>query len=151
MKIKSLPELMSEIKKEYDKDPYNWRYLRGRDSNNHISTFISHDDKKLWQVLSEWKNPVTPLGIGKLVKRKLDDEIQDLMKTGTNIPIHEVYPSDEKFLIALGLGKYSESSTEKVKELLTQDIQGYCTKVEKELNLELKRLLHKEQIFNHYL
>ena len=142
---------MSEIKGKYDKDPDNWRFLRGKDSQNHITTFIGHDDKELWQLKTEWKNPVTPLGIGKCVKRNLNDEIAELMKTGTDIPIHEIYPNKESFLIALGFGKYSQASTNKIRDILTQDIPGYNSKIEMELNLEFQKLLNKEQIFNHYL
>ncbi len=142
---------MSEIKREYDKDSYNWRILRSRDSQNHILTFIAHDDKKLWQLSTEWKNPVTPIGTGRCVKRNLNDELQALMRTGIDIPIHEIYPNDDNFLIALGLGKYSQSSTSKIRDILRQDIPGYTTKIERELNLEFQKILQKEQLFNHYL
>jgi hypothetical protein len=151
LKIKRLPELMLEIKREFDRDPYTWRILRGKDSNQHITTFIAHDDKKLWQLKTEWKNPVTPIGIGSCVKRNLDDEIQQLMSIGTDLPIHEIYPSKENFIIALGLGKYSQTSTNQIRELLHQDIPGYGKKIERELNIEFQKILHKEQLLHHYV
>ena len=151
MKVKHLPELMSEIKLEFDKDPYNWRILRGKDSREHTATFIAHDDQKLWQLKTEWKNPVTPVGIGKCVKRNLNDEIQEIMNTGTDLPIREIYPNNDNFIVALGLGKYSQKSTHKMSDLLRQDIPGYRSKIEKELNLEFQKILRNEQIFNHYV
>jgi hypothetical protein len=151
LKVKKLPELMTEIKCDYDKDPYNWRILRGKDSNQHMSTFIAHDDKKLWQLKTEWKNPVMPIGIGKCVKRNLNDEIQELMKTGTDLPIHEIYPDKDNFIIALGYGKYSLKSTNRIRDLLFQDVPGYKNKIEKELNLEFRKILSKEQLFKHYI
>jgi len=150
-KIKPLPELMSEVKQEYDKDPTNWRILRGKDENNHLITFIAHADKKLWQLKTEWKTPVRPIGIGKCVKRKLDDEIQGLLNTGTNLPIHEIYPNKENLIIALGFGKYSQNSINQLKELLKQDIPNYTSDIENKLNSEFKQLLKKEQLFNHYI
>lgn len=150
-KIKRLPELMSEVKQEYDKDPTNWRILRGKDKENHLVTFIAHADKELWQLKTEWKTPVRPIGIGKCVKRKLDDEIQGLLNKGTNLPIHEIYPNKENSIIALGFGKYSQDSTDQLKELLKQDISNYTSNIENKLNLEFKQLLKKEQLLNHYL
>ena len=151
LKVKKLPELMAEIKSEYDKDPYNWRILRGKDSNQHISTFIAHEDKKLWQLKTEWKNPVMPVGIGKCVKRNLNDEIHEIMKIGTDLPIHEIYPNKDNFIIALGYGKYSQTSTNQLRELLSQDVPGYKNSIEKELNFELRKILYKEQLLNHYI
>ena len=142
---------MLEIKSDYDKDPTNWHLLRGNDSQNHLTTFIAHDDKKLWQLKTVWKNPVTPLGLGKCVTRNLNDEICELMKKGNDIPIHEIYPNKDNFLIALGLGKYSKSSTDQLKEILHQDISNYTSKIEHELNLEFNKLIKKEQIFKHYI
>lgn len=151
MKVKKLPELMTEIKHEYNKDPYNWRVLRGKDPDQHITTFIAHSDKKLWQLKTEWKNPLTPIGIGECVKRNLNDEIEELMNTGCDLPIHEIYPIKKNSLIAFGLGKYSQSSTNQMKELLLQDIPGYGSKLEGEFDLELQKLLKREQLFNHYI
>ena len=142
---------MNEIKLEYDNDRYNWRFLRSKDSNNHLNTFISHDDKKLWQLKTEWKDPVTPIGFGQCVKRNLNSEITELMNTGMDIPIHEIYPNKKNILIALGFGKYSKSSTDNIRELLIDDIPGYTTKIEGELNIEFQKLLYKEQLFNHYI
>ena len=89
---------MSEIKTEYDKDPYNWRILRGKDSRQHINTFIAQDTKKLWQIKTELKNPIQPIGFGGLVKRNLNDEIGEIMSRGTDLPIHEVYPNNENLI-----------------------------------------------------
>lgn len=149
--MKNLPDLMSEIKREYDKDPYNWRVLRGKDPSNHTNTFISHEDKRLWQIKTELKNPVTPIGFGQCVKRNLNDEISELMNTGTDLPIHEIYPGKENLIIALGLGKYSKNSTNKIRDILLQDIPDYHKRIELEINSEFQKLLKKEQLFNHYI
>jgi hypothetical protein len=144
---------MSEIKLEFDADPYNWRILRGKDHNRYLHTFIAHDDKKLWQIKSEWKNPLTSIGIGCCVKRNLNDEISDLMSTGTSQPIHEIYPNDKEknLIIAFGMGKYSPDSITQITDLLHQDIPGYSKKIENEINFEFQKLLYKEQLLNHYL
>lgn len=151
MTVKKLSELIAEIKSDFDKDPNNWRVLRGKDTNLHHNTFIAHADKKLWQLKTEWKNPYTPLGVGTCVKRNLNDEIQQLFEQGTDIPISEIYPNKDNFIIALGLGKYSQSSTNQLGELLSQDVPGYGKKIVKEFNLEMQKILRKEQLFNHYL
>ena len=153
MKGKRLSELMAEIKIEFDSDPYNWRILRGKDQNQHLHTFIAHADKKLWQFKSEWKNPLSTIGVGCCVKRNLNDELQELMDTGTSQPIHEIYPNEREknLIIAFGMGKYSPESITQISDLLHQDIPGYETRVEKELNIEFRKLLYKEQLLNHYI
>jgi hypothetical protein len=149
MVLKPVSELMKEIIAEYNQDPLHWHMLRSKDSRNHINTFISHDNKKLWQLKTEWKTPMVPVGIGKCVKRNLNDEIQDLMQKGSDLPISEFYPNNNNVIITLGLGKYSKPSTDKISKIL-QDSAGYPRKVEKELNLELEKILKKEQLLDHY-
>jgi len=151
MKLKNISELMTDIKNEYDDDPLHWRILRGKDCHNLTTTFIAHDDKKLWQLNTELKNPMTPIGVGACVKRNLNDEIHQLLNTGTDLPIQEIYPNKTNFVVALGLGKYSQSSTELLKDILRQDNSHYSKKIEKEFNSELQKILKKEQLFNHYL
>ncbi len=151
MKVQRISELMTEVKIEYDKDPNNWRILRGKDKDQHINTFIAHDDKKLWQLKTEWKNPVVPLGVGKAVKRNLNDEIEELMSTGTDLLIHEMYPDSKNLIIALGIGKYSQQATDQLTDLLRQNRSSYAKNVEAEFNKELNKILREEQIYNHYI
>ena len=150
MKIKRESELMADIKGEYDKDKHNWRILRGKDSRQHINTYIAQDDKKLWQIKTELKNPLQPIGFGSLVKRNLNDEIGEIMNKGTDLPIHEVYPNNKNLIIAFGLGKYSQKSTNDLGKVL-RDTTGYNKKVEQNINTEFEKLLKKEQLFDHYI
>ncbi len=149
MVLKTVSELMKEIIADYNQDPLHWHILRSRDSKNHMDTFISHADQKLWQLKTEWKTPMMPIGIGKCVKRNLNDEIQELMEQGSDLPITEVYPNNENIIITLGLGKYSKPSTKQISKIL-QDSAGYPRKIEKEFNFELEKILKKEQLLNHY-
>lgn len=150
MQFKAVSELMKEIIIEYNKNPYDWHVLRSKDSRNHLKTFISHSDKKLWQLKTEWKSPVTPIGIGKCVKRNLNEEIEQLMQTGTDLPIQEIYPNKENSIIAFGLGKYSKNSTNEISQIL-HDTSGYTRKIEDNMNDELEKILKREQLLNHYL
>ena len=142
---------MTEIKSEYDDDPNNWRILRGKDIRRNTVTFIAHDNKKLWQLKTDWKNPVTQIGVGSCVKRNLNDEIQELMSSGTDLPIHEVYPSKDNFIIALGLGKYSQTSSNQLTDLLFQDVPGYAKDIDKKFNSELDKIFKKEQLYTNYI
>ena len=151
LKIKSVQDIMLEIKLKYDQDPEDWRILRGRDEYGHYDTYVAQGDKELWHMKTEWKNPVLPIGVGRAVKRNLNDEILKLMSTGTNLPIHELYPDSEKLIIALGIGKYSQESTTELTRLLRQNRPSYARKVEPELNLELNRIIHQEQLYKHYI
>ena len=147
MRIKSVEEIMLEIKLKFDEDPYEWRILRGRDKNGHYDTYIAKSDKELWHMKTEWKNPYTPLGVGAKVARRIDDEIDSVLNTGETLPISEIYPQRENFIIASGLGKYSPSSTAKIKGIISDKHD----KLETNLNKQLKELLDREGFYQSYI
>ena len=60
--MKTVEQIMFEIKKKYDKKPENWRVLRGRDKRGHYDTYILGCDS-LWYMKTEWKTPYQPIGV----------------------------------------------------------------------------------------
>ncbi len=147
MKIKTVEEIMLEIKQRYDQEPKAWRILRGRDQNGHYDTYVAQSDQDLWHVKSEWKNPYTQIGVGTKIARKIDDEIDGILSTGVTHPIHEIYPQRESFIIAIGLGKYSTDSTEKINNIVSDEHE----KLEFDLNTQLDKLLKKEGFYQSYI
>lgn len=146
MYIKSVNEIIAEIKKEYDEDPRNWRVLRGKDSKGHYDTYIS-GPKSLWQMKTEWKTPYRPVGVGVKVMGESNEIVKFIMDKGEYFPFGEIYPQiKNSAIIAVGFGKYSQKSTNQLKSVISSKQE----KLEKELNKSLDRLLEKEGLFKEF-
>lgn len=146
MQIKNIEEIIREIKKEYDKDKEGWEVLRGRDSRGHYDTYILGPNS-LYQMKTELKNPYKPIGVGSKILKSPDEEIRKNFK-GKPFPFSELYQHKEKAtIIALGIGKYSQSSSKKLKNIISTQQE----KLDAKLNKELQKLLDKEGMFKEYL
>lgn len=144
--MKTVEQIMFEIKKKYDKKPENWGVLRGRDKRGHYDTYVSGADS-LWHMKTEWKTPYQPIGVG----RKIDDfpeKVRHIVEEeGEYFPIGEIYPqAKNSALIAIGIGKYSPIATNSLKRIISgQDV------LEEKMNRELKKLLKKEEMMKEYI
>ena len=123
MNVKSIEEIMEDIRKEYESKKDGWQILRGRDSYGHYDTFIARDTNDLWHLKSEFKNPYRPIGVGRKVTSRLDDEFEDLLSKGEPLPIGEMYPRDSGVIFALGLGRFSTESTKEISGMLSSQQQ----------------------------
>ena len=144
--MKTVEQIMFEIKKKYDKKPSDWRVLRGRDKRGHYDTYVLGSDS-LWHMKTEWKTPYQPIGVG----RKIDDFPEKarhiIEEGGEYFPIGEIYPQPkDATLIAIGIGRYSPKSTSNLKRIISgQDA------LEGKMNKGLKKLLKKEEMMKEYV
>jgi len=144
--MKTVEQIMFEIKKKYDKKSENWSVLRGRDKRGHYDTYILGCDS-LWHMKTEWKTPYQPIGVG----RKIDDfpeKVRHIVEEeGEYFPIGEIYPqTKDAALIAIGIGKYSPDATNRLEKIVSgqKNLEG-------KLNKELNKLLKKEEIMKEYV
>lgn len=148
LKVKTINEIIREIKQEYDLSDTSWRVLRGRDENRHLDTFISNE-KSLWHLKTEMRNPYEPMGVGV----KLDDVHMDLvrvvMSQGELFPFQELYSQRDingPPIVALGLGMQSQNSVDKVKCLVSDKQKDVDTM----LTSSLEKLLKREGMFKEF-
>lgn len=142
MTTKSLAEIMEEIRRRYQrsrKEQQGWRMLAGTDQKGYSDLFFYGPKAGLWQIKGEFKSPYEMVGAGaRVVARRVDDEIRELMGQGHPIPFGILSPHPkhkDRIIIASGIGRYSES-TECLKELLPSGERG----VDLELRKKLDRL-----------
>ena len=96
---------------------------------------------------TELKNPYQPIGVGSKIMRSPDEDIRLKFK-GKPFPFSEIYPHQEKAaIIAIGIGKYSPSSSKNLKNIISSQQE----KLDVKLNRELNKLLDKEGMFKEYL
>ena len=96
---------------------------------------------------TELKNPYKPIGVGSKIMKNPDDDIRNKFE-GKPFPFSEIYPQKEKAsIIALGIGKYSPTSSKNLKGIISREQE----KLDSKLNKELRKLLDKEEMFKEYL
>jgi hypothetical protein len=144
--MKTVEQIMFEIKKKYDKKPENWSVLRGRDKKGHYDTYVLGSDS-LWHMKTELKTPYQPIGVGKKIDDFPEKARHIIENEGEYFPIGEIYPqAKDTALITVGIGRYSPKSTSSLKRIISnQDA------LEEKMNKGLKKLLKKEEIMKEYV
>jgi hypothetical protein len=142
MSVRSLAEIMEEMRKRYQRSKRGWRMLAGSDSRGYSDMFFYGPKAGLWQIKGELKSPYELVGTGaKIVARRVDDKIRELMERGRPVPFGLLSPHPERkdrVIIAGGVGAYSESLEE-----LKRALAGEGRRVDRELRLKLEELRRK--------
>lgn len=141
MQIRSLAEIMEEMRKHYKRCPKlrrKWRMLAGSDEHGFSDMFFHAPKVGLWQIKGELKSPYELVGAGsKIPARKVDDEIRALMERGAPMPFGFISPHPkhkDRAIVAAGLGRY-QTSTERLKE--------HFSSRERETDAGLRRRIEK--------
>jgi hypothetical protein len=131
-------EIIEEVKRTYDRKPYDWRVLTGRDQKGYTDIFLSQSST-LWQIKTEAINPYELVGFGTRVG-KIDEEIRrKTMEIGAQMLFEILSPQKKGIIITKGLQTVSSESTKGLKGALSQK----QAKLDMELRRELEDLLHK--------
>ncbi|HID60484.1 MAG TPA: hypothetical protein EYP46_01315 [Hadesarchaea archaeon] len=145
MSVRSLAEIMEEMRKRYKRYPElcrKWRVLAGSDEYGFSDLFFYAPKLGVWQIKGDLKSPYELVGAGARVSaRKVDDEIRKLMEKGTPMPFGLISPHPElkdRAIIAAGLGRYQET-TKQLKEHLTSRER----RVDAELRKRIEKLRHE--------
>ncbi len=141
MKVRSLAEIMEEMRKRYKSHPrlrQKWRVLAGSDEYGFSDLFFYAPKLGVWQIKGELKSPYELVGAGaKVAARKVDDEIRELMERGVPMPFGLISPHPthrDRAIIAAGLGRYQETTTR---------LKEYFSSREREVDAELRRKIEK--------
>ena len=147
MQIKTVEEIIFEIKERFDQEPLGWKMLRGRDRSGHYDTYIMNKEN-LWQLKTEFKNPYQPVGVGIKIADNPNEEIDFLMKVGDALPFGEIYPQRKSHpIFAVGVGRYSPKATSELKSI----ISSKHDELERNLSESLDKFLHREGLCKDYL
>lgn len=147
MEIRPVEEIIAEVKLNFDRDPMNWKMLRGRDRLGHYDTYIMNK-KSLWQLKTEFKNPYQPTGVGTKIMDNPTEEIEFLMEKGEALPFSEIYPQPmSNPIFAMGIGRFSPPAADTLKGI----ISSKQDELEKNLSVGLDKLLHREGLCKDYL
>jgi hypothetical protein len=141
LKIRSLAEIMEEMRKRYKRYPElrrKWRVLAGLDEHGFSDMFFYAPKVGLWQIKGELKSPYELVGAGtKIPARRIDDEIRKLMERGAPMPFGLISPHPkhkDRAIIAAGLGRYQDR---------TARLKEYFSSHERETDAELRKRVEK--------
>lgn len=141
MRIKSLAEIMEEMRRHYERRPRErrgWRVLGTKDQRGYADLFFYGPKAGLWQIKGELKSPYELMGAGvRIGVRRIDDEIRELMEHGRPLPFGMISPHPKRkdtAIIASGIGRYLESS-ERMRTMLSSK--------QRELDIKLRNKLEK--------
>jgi hypothetical protein len=145
MSVRSLAEIMEEMRRRYKRYPElrrKWRVLGGSDEYGFSDLFFYAPEIGIWQIKGELKSPYELVGAGaKIPARRIDDEVRRVMEEGAPMPFGLISPHPrlrDHAIIAAGLGRYQET-TSRLKGRFSSREQ----KIDAELRREIEKLRHR--------
>ncbi len=153
MAVRSLAEIMEEMRRRYKRHPKlrrKWRVLAGRDEYGFSDLFFYAPELGVWQIKGDLKSPYELVGVGaQIAARKVDDEIRELMEQGVPMPFGLISPHPklkDRAIVAAGLGRYQET-TKRLKEHFSSrertvdaELRQKIKKMRRELGLDIAYL-----------
>jgi hypothetical protein len=122
--VAPIRSVVKKMKKEYDRDPKDWRVLGSKDKDGNLDTIITKKPNSFW-LKSKQLSPFSALSMGSVV-RNLDKDIDEkvgkkmspndmLRFFGMVVPIKE-----NKNIIATGIENYSQEKGDYIKKLINE-------------------------------
>lgn len=122
--VASIQSVVKKMKKDYDKDPKDWRVIGAKDKHGNTDTFIAKKPNAYW-LKSKQLSPFSALSMGTIVK-KIDQEIDEQIgKTLTQEEMLRLFGmvvpiKADKSIIATGIEKYSQSHGDYLKKIISE-------------------------------
>jgi hypothetical protein len=120
--VAPIQSVIKKMKKDYDKDPVDWRVIGSKDNRGNYDTFLTKKPNAYW-LKSKQLSPFSALSMGTIV-RKIDQDIdeqvgkkltaEDMLRLfGMVVPIKK-----DKSVIAAGIEKFSQFHGDYLKEII---------------------------------
>lgn len=122
--VAPISSIIKKIKRDYDKNPKDWRVIGSSDERGNTDTFITKKPNAYW-LKSKQLSPYSALSMGTVVRnldRDIDERIgknmspNDMLRLfGMIVPIKR-----DQNIIASGIEKYSQEHGNHLKELIKE-------------------------------
>ena len=142
--VAPIKSVVKKLKKEYDKDPKDWRLVGSSDKHGNSDTFIVKKPNTYW-LKSKMLSPYSALSMGTVVKN-LDKEIDEiyggkklspndmLRFFGMMVPIKY-----DQNVIAAGIEKYSQQHGDYLKKIINEKHANLGYKMARRVDEEFTR------------
>ncbi|MFX0072868.1 MAG: hypothetical protein ACFFAO_17465 [Candidatus Hermodarchaeota archaeon] len=122
--VAPIKSVVKKMKKEYDKDPKDWRIIGSKDDQGNNDTFITKKPNAYW-LKSKQLSPYSALSMGTVIKnidRDIDEKVgqkmsaDDLLRLfGMVVPVKQ-----NQSVIAAGIEKYSQQHGDYLKKIVAE-------------------------------
>jgi len=122
LKVKPVSSVVKKMKKEYDKNPKDWRVIGSRDDDGNLDTFITKKPNAYW-LKSKQLGPYSSLSMGSYIRnidRDIDSKVgkklspdEMLRLFGMVVPIKK-----DQNVVAAGIEKYSQQHGNYLKKII---------------------------------
>jgi len=122
--IAPIKPIIKKLKKEYDKDPNDWRVIGSTDEHGNTDTFITKKPNAYW-LKSKMLSPYSSLSMGSVI-RNIDRDIDESLGIGKKLTADEmlrlwgmVVPvKADQNIVAAGIEKYSQQHGDYLKKII---------------------------------
>jgi len=122
LKVKPVSSVVKKMKKEYDKNPKDWRVIGSKDDDGNLDTFITKKPNAYW-LKSKQLGPYSSLSMGSYIRnidRDIDSKVgkklspdEMLRLFGMVVPIKK-----DQNVVAAGIEKYSQQHGNYLKKII---------------------------------
>ncbi len=124
--VAPIKPIIKKLKKEYDKDPTDWRVIGSKDEHGNTDTFITKKPNAYW-LKSKMLSPYSSLSMGSIV-RNIDRDIDESLGIGKKLTPNEwlqlfgiVVPIEkDRNIVATGIEKYSQVHGDYLKKIISE-------------------------------
>jgi hypothetical protein len=122
--VAPVSNVIKKMKKEYDKDPKNWRIIGSTDKKGNKDTFIEKKPNTFW-LKSRKLSPFSALSMGTVVKnidRDIDEKIhgKELSKEEMLSLFGMVVPVKNQSIVASGIENFSRERGNHIRKVIKE-------------------------------
>lgn len=122
--VAPVSNVIKKMKKEYDKDPKNWRIIGSTDKKGNKDTFIEKKPNTFW-LKSRKLSPYSALSMGTVVKnidREIDEEIhgKELSQEDMLSLFGMVVPVKNQSIVASGIENFSRERGDHIRKVIKE-------------------------------
>ena len=124
--VAPIKPIIKKMKKEYDRDPTDWRVIGSKDDHGNTDTFITKKPNAYW-LKSKMLNPYSSLSMGTVV-RNIDNDIDETSEKGKALSPDEmlrlfgmIVPiKKDQSIVASGIEKFSQQHGDYLKKVIAE-------------------------------
>jgi uncharacterized membrane protein len=124
--VAPIKPIIKKMKKEYDRDPIDWRVIGSKDDHGNTDTIITKKPNAYW-LKSKMLNPYSSLSMGTVV-RNIDKDIDETSEKGKALSQDEmlrlfgmIVPiKTDQSIVASGIEKFSQQHGNYLKKIIAE-------------------------------
>ena len=141
--ISPITSIIKKMKKEYDKDPKDWKVIGSKDDTGNYDTLVTKKPNAYW-LKSKQLSPYSALSMGTIARnidKDIDEKIGKTMTAndflrlfGMVVPIKK-----DQSVVAAGIEKYSQEHGDYLKKIISERYSNVGHQLGKKVDAEFRK------------